>query len=107
MKYKILISFGNPETGRVLVRLANSLVHKLNGNAALTAMHLTPTNELYHYNIEEYEKESFTPVIEESERLSKKITTLFKASNDIETDIADVANKGDFDLLLIGVAIHF
>ena len=103
MKYKILISFGNPETGRVLVRLADSLVHKLNGNAALTAMHLTPTNELHTYNIEEYEKESFTPIIEESERVNKKITTLFKASNDIETDIADVANKGDYDLLLIGL----
>ncbi len=102
-KYKILISFGNPETGRILLRLANSMIQKLNGNAALTVMHLTPSNELHHYNIEEYERESFTPVIEESERLSKKITTLFKASNDLETDIADVANKGDYDLLLIGL----
>ncbi len=102
-KYKILISFGNPETGRLLLRLANSMIQKLNGNAALTAMHLTPANELHPYNIEEYEKESFMPIIEESNRLNKKITTLFKASNDIETDIADVANKGDYDLLLIGL----
>ena len=102
-KYKILFSFANPESGRSLLRMANSLTKKLNGNVALTAMHLSPTNELNHYNEDEYEKESFLPVIEESKELNQKITTLFKASSDIETDIADVANNGDFDLLLIGV----
>jgi hypothetical protein len=28
---------------------------------------------------------------------------LFKVSNDIDSDIAEVANKGDYDLLLIGI----
>lgn len=102
-KYKILISFGNPERGKSLMRLANSLIRKLNGNAAVTAMHLSPTNELHHYNVEQYEKESFKPVIEESEKLNQKITTLFKASNDIESEITEVANEGDYDLLLIGI----
>ena len=43
------------------------------------------------------------PIIEESEQLNQKITTLFKASNDIDADITEVANKGDYDLLLIGL----
>jgi Kef-type K+ transport system membrane component KefB len=102
-KFKVLISFGNPERGKTLLRLTNSLIRKLNGNAAVTAMHLSPTNELHHYNKAEYEKESFTPIIEESESLNQKITTLFKASNDIDSDITEVANKGDYDLLLIGL----
>jgi len=102
-KYKILFSFGNPESGRALLRLANALTKKLNGNVAITALHLSPTNEIRHYNVDEYEKESFSPVIDESQNLNQKITTFFKASNDIDTDIADVANKGDYDLLLIGV----
>jgi hypothetical protein len=55
------------------------------------------------YNIEEYEKESFAPVIEESNNLNQKITTLYKASAKIDTEIADVANKGNYDLLLVGV----
>ncbi len=101
-KYKILVSFGNPERGRSLLRLANSLIKKLNDNAAITALHLTPSNELNQYNIQEYETESFAPVIEESRVLNQKITTLFKASGDIDADIAEVANEGDFDLLLIG-----
>jgi hypothetical protein len=102
-KYKILISFANPESGRSLLRLANSLMKKLNGNTSLTVMHLSPVSELHTYNIDDYEKESFTPIIDESQKLSQPVTTLFKASNDIEGDIAEVANKGDYDLLLIGL----
>jgi Kef-type K+ transport system membrane component KefB len=102
-KYKILVSFGNPERGKSLLRLANGLTKSLNGNAAVTVMHLTPTNELNYYNAGQYETESFSPIIEESENLNQKITTLFKASNDIDADIAEVANKGYYDLLLVGV----
>lgn len=58
---------------------------------------------MHHYNVAEYEKESFTPIIEESENLNQKVTTLFKASNDIDSDITEAANKGDYDLLLIGL----
>ena len=66
-------------------------------------MHLSPTNELHYYNVEEYERESFEPVIQESKKIEQKVDTLFRASNDIESDIAETANSGGFDLLLIGV----
>jgi Kef-type K+ transport system membrane component KefB len=102
-KYKILVSFGNPEHGKSLLRLANGLTKKSNDNATITAMHLTSSAELHHYNTEEYEAESFAPIIQESKDLNQKITTLYKASNDIDADIVDVANKGNYDLLLIGV----
>lgn len=102
-KYKVLISFDNAERGKSLLRLASGFIKKLNGNATLTAMHLSPSNDLNQYNTEEYEKESFTPIITESENLNQKITTLFKASNDVDSEITEVANKGDYDLLLVGV----
>ncbi len=102
-KFRILISFGNPERGRSLLKLANGFIRKLNSNAAVIVMHLTPTNELHHYNAEQYEQESFGPVKQESKNLNQKITTLFKASGDFDSDIAETANKGDFDLLLIGI----
>lgn len=102
-KYKVLVSFGNPARARTLLKLANSFVRKLNGNASVTAMHLTPAGDINNYNMEEYEQESFAPVIAESEKLQQPITTLFKASSDIDADIADVANKGNYDLLLVGL----
>ncbi len=102
-KYKIILSFGNPETGKSLLRLANSLVKKQKENTSVTALHLCPNNVLHHYNLDEYEKESFLPVIQESEELNQKITTLFKASDNIDDDITEITNQGDFDLLLIGI----
>lgn len=103
IRYKVLISFGNPETGRSLLRLADTFTKKQNGNSELTTMHLSPASDLHHYNADEYERESFVPVLEESRIRNRKVNTLFKASDDIESDIAEIANEGNFDLLLIGV----
>ncbi|MET0759297.1 MAG: cation:proton antiporter [Flavobacterium sp.] len=102
-KFKILISFGNAEKGKALLRLASSLVKKQKGTANITAMHLTLSDEIHTFNMEEYEKDSFLPIIEESEVLQQKITTIFKVTADIETDIADIANHGEYDLLLVGL----
>ncbi len=101
-KYNILISFANPEMGKSLLRLAHSFVKELHENANITVMHLAESNELHQYNIEQYESESFEAVIDESRFLNRKISTLFKASGDIVTDITEIANKGNYDLLLIG-----
>jgi hypothetical protein len=102
-KFKIILSFGNPEMGSTLLRLANSLVKKHQESSSVTALHLCPNNLLHHYNLGEYEDESFAPVIQESKLLNQQIITLFKASDDIENDIVEISNKGDFDLLLIGI----
>lgn len=102
-KYKILISFGSNEKGKSLLRLANSLVKKQKDHTAVTAMHLSLSEQMHSFSTEEYEKESFQPVLEESRALQQPISTIFKASADIETDIADIANQGEYDLLLIGL----
>jgi Kef-type K+ transport system membrane component KefB len=102
-KYKVLISFGNNEKGKSLLRLANSLTKKQKKSASITAMHLYLSDEMHTFNTEEIEKDSFVPILEESKSLNQEIATLFKATNDIETEIADVANQGDYDLLLVGL----
>jgi Kef-type K+ transport system membrane component KefB len=101
-KYKILFSFGEPESGRSLFRLANSLTKKLDENASVTAMHLAPKNELHPHDDEEYEVEYFSPITDESERLKQKVTTLYKVSgSSVDDEITNVAHKGNYDLLLI------
>lgn len=101
-KYKILFSFGEPESGRSLFRLANSLTKKLDGNAALTAVHLAPKNELHPHDDDEYEQEYFTPITDESEKLNQQVTTLYKVSaGSVDDEITNVAHKGNYDLLLI------
>lgn len=100
--FKVLVSFRNPETGRSLLRLAHGFVRNNKDNATITAMHLSPSNDLHAFNIDEYEKESFAPIVAESKHLNQKFIPLFKPSIDIDSDIAGVANKGNYDLLLIG-----
>ena len=102
-KYNILISFGNKEKGKSLLRLANSLIKKQKETSTITAMHLTLSDEVHSYNIEEYEKDRFLPLLQESKVLKQEITTLFQATIDIETNITDIANNGEYDLLLVGL----
>ena len=102
-KFKVLFSFGNSDRGKSLLRLANSFVKKENSESIVTAMHLTSSNELHTFDLEEQEKKSFTPILAESKNLDQKIVTLFKASNDINTDIVEIANHGEYDLLLVGL----
>jgi len=102
-KYKVLFSFGNSDRGKSLLRLANSFVKKENTESIVTAMHLTSSNELHTFDLEEQEKKSFAPILTESRNLDQNIVTLFKASNDINTDIVEIANHGEYDLLLVGL----
>ncbi len=102
-KFKILISFGNNEKGKSLLRLANSLVKNDKEKSNVTAMHLTLSDDMHAYNLKEYEESTFEPVVIESVKLNQEITTIFKATGDIETDIADIANEGQYDLVLVGV----
>ncbi|WP_026727007.1 cation:proton antiporter [Flavobacterium denitrificans] len=101
-KYRILLSFNKPESAKALLILADSLTHKRQANSEITAMHFLPTDELHHYDTEVYETESFKDVIEQSRILRRNITTMFKASSDIDNEIVNVANKSNHDLLLIG-----
>lgn len=103
-KFKVLFSFHNAEEGRSLLRLANNFVKKNHNNSLVTAMHILPINELNPYNIDEYEEDSFKPILQASEELHQKVTTLFKSSIDVESDLIEVSNQGDFDLVLMGLS---
>lgn len=101
--FKILISFGNNEKGKSLLHLANSFVKKQKENTNVTALHLSLSDEMHAYNLEEYEQEAFAPILAESKTINQEITTIFKATVDIETDITDIATRGNFDLVLVGL----
>ncbi|MBK7335748.1 MAG: cation:proton antiporter [Saprospirales bacterium] len=102
-KFKILIAFSNPEKGRAMLRLAHSLIKKSQNNALVTALHISPGTDLNLYNAEEYERESFQLIREEARKLDLGLITLFKPANDIDREVIETANLGDFDLLIIGI----
>lgn len=105
-KFKILISFGSNEKGKSLLRLAAGLVKKQKESSNITAMHLALSDEIHAYNVEEYERYEYgklDPIVNESKKLGQNINTVFKATVDIETEITDTSNSGEYDLLLVGL----
>ncbi|UTN04878.1 cation:proton antiporter [Flavobacterium bizetiae] len=102
-KYKILLSFATPERGKKLLKIANSLVKKQGDNSIVTAMHLSLSTEIHSFDVKDHERKMLVPVIEESERLNQNMVSVFKVTNDIDTDIIDTANQGEYDLLLVGL----
>ncbi len=102
-QYKILFSFGNPERGKSLLRLANCFVKRQNEGNLVTALHLTQSNDVHTFNLDQYENKNFAPVVEEADHLNQKLLTLFKISYDIDSDIVESANQGNYDLLLVGL----
>ncbi len=100
-KYKVLLSFDNPESGSVLLKLADNFTNKMNSNKSITAMTIAPVDELHSYDIDGYEKDLFENLIDTSHELKLEVTTLFKASTDIENDLISITNKGHYDLLLM------
>jgi hypothetical protein len=66
-------------------------------------MHLTVSEEMHAFSLEDYERETFAPIEKEAKKLNQKITTIFKATGDIESDIADIAKGGKYDFVLVGL----
>jgi Kef-type K+ transport system membrane component KefB len=103
VKYNVLVSFSTPEKGISMLKLAGAFVKRSMDNATVTMMHLSPSNELNQYNLEEYERDSFEPVEQASQQLHLPVISLFKPSANIEEEIVEIANSGHFDLLLVGL----
>lgn len=102
-KYNILISFGNPNTGKLLLRIAHLFTQKSKANSTVTALHLSLGNELNTFNAQEFERDNFVLLHQESETLNQDFTPVFRGTDDIEGEIANTANNGDYDLLLTGM----
>jgi Kef-type K+ transport system membrane component KefB len=100
--FNILISFGSPESGKRLLLLANFLNLKSRNANGISALHLTPSTDFSIREAEIFEKEGFEPILSAASELGLKIRTQYKATNDVDREIIQFANKGHFDLMLVG-----
>jgi hypothetical protein len=101
--YRILVSFADPDGARALMKVAHVLARHDPERSLVTAMHLGDSSELHRYNLETYERQSFTPIEDEAALLHQPMTTFFKSSSNIDHDILDTADRGGFDILLVGM----
>ncbi|MHA4843505.1 cation:proton antiporter domain-containing protein [Flavitalea antarctica] len=101
-RYNIIGSFSTARKGISILKLAHSLARRSMDSTQVTMLHVSSSNELNLYNEEEYERESFSPVIEEAKKLNLRLQTIFKPALDVNHEITSLVNAGNYDLLLIG-----
>ncbi|RVT78345.1 cation/H(+) antiporter [Flavobacterium sufflavum] len=102
-KYKILFSFSTPDKGKKLLKIANSLVKKQADSSIVAAMHCSLSSEIHSFDVKDHERKMLAPILKESQHLNQEVLSVFKVTNDIDTDIIDTANQGEYDLLLVGL----
>jgi len=103
--FKVLLSFGPPQMGSTLLKLANIITPSSeNIIPNYTAMHLTPSSEVHPTNALVYEKEGFDLLKKTADDLKLNVHTLYKATDEVQNEILRTANKENIDLLLLGSA---
>lgn len=96
--FRLLISFGQPRAGARLLQLAQQL-HILGETHAL---HFTPNADISISEAEIFEKEGFEPILGLADKYNLPIQTHYKASNNVPQEIIQHANRGAYNLMLIG-----
>lgn len=102
--YAILISFGLPQMGSKLLELVSQFTYKVSKKVDITALHLTPSTQLSQIDARTFEEESFVPIRETALLLGLKIETKYKVSEDVGKEVALTANRGNYDMLVVGSA---
>ncbi|MBK5722772.1 cation:proton antiporter [Dysgonomonas sp. Marseille-P4677] len=100
--FRILVPFASPETGRKLLLVAHSLIKKRQSNSELTMLHMSEGNILHQYGITKEENTIFKPIINQAKSLNQEITKIFEVTSDTQSSIIKIANKGEYDFILIG-----
>lgn len=102
--YRVLISFGPPRMGVVLLRIAEKLIFGEKSQSTISALHITPDAEINLQDSLLFEKEGFRPVRAEATQLNVKLNTIYKITDDVGTEILRTVDDGKFDLLVLGAA---
>lgn len=103
--FRVLISFGPPQMGSTLLKLANIITPSTDIlTPDFTAIHLTPSSEVHPTNALVYEQEGFELLKKTAKELNLNVHTRYKATDEVQNEILRTANKENFDLLLLGSA---
>lgn len=100
-KYRIIVSFDNSDAGRKLLYLANCFIRKHQSHSELTMLHLSEGDAFYQHNMDMEEEEVFQPVIDEANSLQQTIIPMYNIAGETYSNVAKIANRGEYDLLLL------
>lgn len=100
--YKVLISFGLATSGRTLLRLATQMFGQNKNQVGFTAMHVTLSADVNLMNVDDFERQSFKPILSEAQKMNLEIGKEYKTSPDLHKEVNSVVDHDHINFLLIG-----
>lgn len=104
-KFKLLLSFGRPESGPQLLSVVKAVFGNDTENSIVTALHMTVGTDVNPIHADIFSEEGFVPILNESEKIHLPIETAYRVTDDVGKGIVDFANEGNYDFLLVGAGI--
>ena len=104
-EFKVLISFGRAGAGEVMLNVANQMFTKCDSKLEITALHFTLGTDINPLKTDSFESVSFNPILSKAKKLNMNINTRYEVTNNIGQDICSIANKEEYDFLLVGAGI--
>lgn len=102
----ILISFGRPDTGSLLLQLSKQIMEAPLLDEGVALLHTTINSELSLTDEEEYYKENFSPLLHEGGRLGIDTEAIHHVTDDVLHTIMDEANREGNQFLLVGAGLE-
>jgi Kef-type K+ transport system membrane component KefB len=100
--YRVLISFGLASSGRKLLRLATQMLGHKNKAVEYKAIHVTLGADVSLLNVDDFERQSFRPIIAEAEKLEVALQREYKFAADLFKEVDAQVQEDNTDLLLLG-----
>ncbi len=100
-KYKVLVSFANPEKAPKLLRISQMFA----GNSEqglVTVLHLSNADEVNTFEASHLENEVFMPIHKAAKEQKMKVQTVHRFTHEFSRDVLGFAKRGKYDILLMG-----
>ena len=104
---RVMLSFGRPESGKILLNMADLLLGYRLKESHIIATHFTLGTELNPAKATEYAKESFLPLKEEAQRLELKVEKRYQVTDKLIQGMVNMANEEKIDYLFVGAGQQF
>ena len=105
--FKALLSVGNPEGGKYLLRVAKNMLEGESNKLEVVALHVTAGSDTNPLHREKFMQESFVSIEQEAQLLDVPMQKEYEISDNIENTITSYVNDFGFDFLLIGGGLSF
>lgn len=105
LSHRILIAFGRPETGALLLRLARQLFPDEKLSSGVSLLHVTMSNNVNVINEETFFADNFHPALREARHLGLSVEPIYRVSDQVTSEIIAQANLPHHSFLLVGAGL--